>query len=64
MNKLRIWIPDTVDANGGFWMYGTRDRYNRFIRDGFDYDTSDEQPIDIYELSLDFKIEWIAEIKS
>lgn len=64
MNKLRIWLPDTVEPEGGFWCYGTRDRFNRFIQDGFDYAKAGEVPIDIFELSKDYKIEWIAEIKS
>lgn len=46
--KIRVWLEDSVEAEGGFWWYATVKTFltdTLFVfQDGFDYDNSGELP--------------------
>jgi hypothetical protein len=43
--RVRIWLEDSVEPEGGFWSYGIVDK-NGFLReDGFNYTNKEDQLI-------------------
>lgn len=43
--KVRIWLIDSVEPEGGFWCYGIVDTNGYFREDGFDYTAKEDQLI-------------------
>jgi hypothetical protein len=56
--KVRIWLEDSVEPEGGFWNYGTVDENGYFRQDGFDY-TGKEDELILFQEFIDdnYKIE-------
>lgn len=59
-DKVRMWIEDSIEPEGGFWSYGFIDEVGMFRQNDFDY-TGKEDELDLVEqyIKWGYKIEKI-----
>ena len=42
-DKVRIWLEDSVEPEGGFWNYGFIDEVGMFRQNDFDYTGNEDE---------------------